>query len=162
MAAQPIIGFNYGAKLYSRVKDTLFIAMKAATLIAVGGWLIVELFPGIIVKAFNTDNTELFEIGIRGLRILLIALPIIGFQIIVGNYFQSIGKAKISALLSLLRQVLLLIPAILIFPRFWGLNGVWISAPICDSISAMIVSVFLFRELKRLNFLIKKQETNSE
>lgn len=158
MAAQPIIGFNYGAKLYSRVKETLFIAMKAATFIAVGGWLIVELFPGIIVKAFNTNNVELYEIGKRGLRIILIGLPIVGFQIIVGNYFQSIGKAKVSALLSLLRQVLLLIPAILIFPRFWGLDGVWISAPICDTISAMIVTIFLFKELKRLNGLINRTE----
>lgn len=154
MAAQPIIGFNYGATNYRRVKETLIISMKAATLISIIGWFIIQLFPAAIVKSFNNDNMELIEIGKRGMRILLIALPLIGFQIIVGNYFQSIGKAKVAAFISLLRQVLLLIPAIIILPNYWGLDGVWISAPICDSISALIVTVFLVKEIKRLNGLI--------
>lgn len=154
MAAQPIIGFNYGAKIYSRVKETLMISIKIATIISILSWVIVQLFPGAIVNIFNDDNQELLEIGKRGMRMLMIALPIIGFQIVAGNYFQSIGKAKVAALISLLRQVLLLIPAILIIPRFWGLDGVWISAPICDTISAIIVSVFLIKEIKRLNTLI--------
>lgn len=155
MAAQPIFGFNYGAKNYLRVRDTLIICIKAASLISIIGWIFVELFPEWIVIAFNKDNAELMNIATRGLRILLIALPIIGFQIIVGNYFQSIGKAKISAIISLLRQVILLIPAIMIFPRIWGLDGVWISAPICDLISALVVSIFLYKELKRLNTCIE-------
>ncbi len=154
MAAQPIISFNYGAKIYKRVKETLILCIKVATFISIVGWVIVELFPETIVKAFNSDNEELLTIGKRGLRVFLLALPIIGFQIIVSNHFQAIGKAKIAALLSLLRQVLLLIPAILIVPNFWGLNGVWLSVPICDSISAITVASFLFYELRRLNRLI--------
>lgn len=159
MAAQPIIGFNYGAKNYKRVKQTLILGIKAATVISVLGWFVVELFPGTIIKAFNHNNVELLNIGIPGLRILLAALPIIGFQIVVGNYFQSISKAKTAAFLSTLRQVLLLIPAIMIFPSVWGLTGVWIAAPVCDILSAMIVTYFLLKELKLLNRQIHLNET---
>jgi putative MATE family efflux protein len=162
MAAQPIIGFNLGARQLRRVKQTLFISLKAATLISVVGWALIQLFPASIVKTFNTDNQELLDLGTRGLRILLAALPIVGFQIVAGNYFQSIGKAKIAALLSLLRQVLLLIPALMIFPRIWGLDGVWISAPICDVLSALIVSKFLYHEIKLLNRKIRIQEYQQE
>ncbi|MBI9066460.1 MAG: MATE family efflux transporter [Salinivirgaceae bacterium] len=151
MAAQPIIGFNYGAEHYKRVKETLLIGIKAASLISIFAWILVELFPAPIIKIFNNDNQELLNIGKQGLRLIFAAFPIVGFQIIVGNYFQSIGKAKISAILTLLRQVFLLIPAILIFPRFWGLDGVWLSAPIADTISAAIVFVFLRNEIKTLN-----------
>lgn len=159
MGAQPIIGFNYGAKLYQRVKDTLILSLKSATLISIIGWLLVMLFPASLIKLFNKDSVELLEIGINGLKLIFIAFPIVGFQVIVGNYFQSIGNAKISALLSLLRQVILLIPAILIFPKFWGLNGVWISAPISDSISAVIVTFFLIKEIKKLNKQIAQSTT---
>lgn len=158
MASQPIIGFNLGAKKLARVKETLLVALKAATAISVVGWLIVQLFPSGIIKAFNTDNAELLELGTHGLRVLLAALPLVGFQIVTGNYFQSISKAKIAALLSLLRQVFLLIPAILIFPGIWGLDGVWVSGPICDTLSAVIVSIFLIREIKWLNREIHIQE----
>lgn len=154
MAAQPIIGFNYGAKLYTRVKETLVIGIKAASIISLGAWVLVELFPVPIIKLFNSDNAELLEIGKTGLRLIFMAFPIVGFQIIVGNYFQSIGNAKTAALLSLLRQVILLIPAILIFPNFWGLEGVWVSAPIADTLSAIIVTTFLVKEMKHLNGLI--------
>lgn len=161
MGAQPIIGFNYGAKLYNRVKEVLIIGLKAATLISFIGWIIVQLFPAAIIKAFNNSNAELLNIGENGLRLIFIAFPIVGFQVIAGNYFQSVGNAKISALLSLLRQVLLLIPAILIFPNFWGLNGVWLSAPIADSISAIIVFFFMRAEFKKLNRKISKM-TNAQ
>ncbi len=162
MAAQPIIGFNLGANQLVRVKQTLVIALKAATFISIVGWITVQLFPAAIIKTFNTDSAELMELGTRGLRILLAALPVVGFQIVTGNYFQSIGKAKIAAILSLLRQVLLLIPAILIFPSIWGLDGVWISAPICDLISALIVSTFLYKEIKLLNRKILIQESETQ
>jgi len=157
MAAQPIIGFNYGAKNYRRVRETLKTGILAATMISIVGWVLVELFPGAIIRIFNHDNAELMNLGRPGIRILLAALPIVGFQIITGNYFQSIGKAKIAALLSLLRQVILLIPALLILPGYLGLTGVWLSNPVSDTLSAFIVSFFLFRELKRLNQLIASQ-----
>ncbi|MFA6403978.1 MAG: MATE family efflux transporter [Salinivirgaceae bacterium] len=158
MAAQPILGFNYGAKNYHRVKETLFVSIKAATILSIFGWIVIQIFPQAIIKVFNNNNSELLAIGTPGLRILLAALPIVGFQIVVGNYFQSVSKAKISAVLSLMRQVLFLIPAILIIPNYWGLTGVWVSAPICDSLSALIVVYFLHKEVKLLNHQIQVEQ----
>ena len=151
MAAQPIYGFNYGANNYKRVKDTLIICMKAATGIAIVGWLIVQLFPEMIILAFNSSNEELLKVGTQGLRTFLIALPIIGFQVIVGNYFQSIGKAGTSILLTLMRQVILLIPILFILPNYLGLTGVWFASPIADVGSALVAGYFIIRELKNLN-----------
>lgn len=147
--AQPIIGFNYGAKSYNRVKDTLKYAVFAATSIVLLGFAIVQIFPGAIVKLFN-DSTELLKITVNGLRIFLMMLPVLGFQIVSTNYFQSIGKAKISMFLGLLRQVILLIPLYLILPNYFGLNGVWFAGPIADGISAIITGTFLYREIKKL------------
>lgn len=151
MAAQPIFGFNYGANNYKRVKDTLIICMKAATGIAIVGWLIVQFFPEMIVLAFNNSSEELLKVGTQGLRTFLIALPVIGFQVIVGNYFQSIGKAGTSILLTLMRQVILLIPILFILPNYLGLTGVWFASPIADVGSALIAGYFIIREIKNLN-----------
>jgi len=154
MASQPIYGFNYGAKNYSRVKECLAISIKAATGIVVFGFIFVQFFPGIIIKAFNNSSSELLDVGTHGLRIFLFALPVVGFQVIVGNYFQSIGKAGISALLTLMRQVILLIPILFILPKFIGLTGVWLASPIADVGSAIIAGIFLIKELRQLNFKI--------
>jgi putative MATE family efflux protein len=147
---QPIVGFNYGAKSYKRVKDTVKYAAFGATAIVTLGFIIVETFPGVIIKLFN-ENTELVAIGSHGIRIFLFMLPLIGFQTVSANLFQSIGKARISIFLSLLRQVILLIPLYLILPRFWGLNGVWLAGPISDAIASIITGFMLFREFKKLN-----------
>ncbi len=148
--SQPIIGFNYGSKKYDRVKKTLGLAIKAADIIACIGFVMVEFFPSILIKLFNTEDTELIAIAVRGIRIDLMFLPIIAFQIISSNYFQAIGKAKISMFLSVLRQVIILIPLILILPRFFGLNGLWFSAPVSDIVSAVITAIFLIRNIKSL------------
>jgi len=157
MAIQPIIGFNYGAGDYRRVKETLMLAIKSATLVSVGGFLLIELFPHSIIRLFNNQSDELLEIGVNGLRIFLAALPIIGFQIIVSNYFQSIGKAGIAAFLSMLRQVIVLIPVLLVLPRYLGLTGVWLASPVADVASAIVVSFLLVKEIKRLNKAILLQ-----
>ncbi|WP_234445813.1 MATE family efflux transporter [Carboxylicivirga marina] len=161
MAAQPIIGFNYGAKDYKRVKQTLVISLIFATIVSFIGFGLSELFPRTIVKAFNNDSKELLDIGTRGLRLFLLALPLVGFQIITGNYFQSTGKAGLSALLSLLRQVIVLMPVLIILPKQLGLDGVWLAGPIADTVSAVITSFFLVRELKRLNRAIDYQQQKS-
>ena len=155
MANQPIIGFNFGAKNFVRVKETLLVSLVSATVISVFGFLIAELMPGPIIKLFNNDSAELLEIGVEGLRIFLVALPVIGFQIIMGNYFQSIGKAGVAAVLSLLRQVIMLIPLLFVLPKMFGLNGVWMSAPVSDSLSACVCVFFMARELRKLNKAIK-------
>ncbi|MFZ0472161.1 MAG: MATE family efflux transporter, partial [Bacteroidales bacterium] len=151
MAIQPIIGFNYGAGLYCRVKETAVKAIKYATLVATGGWLICMLIPGLVISIFNSDNMELRQAGIMGLRIYCAVLPVIGFQIIASSYFQAIGKAKLATFLSLLRQIIVLLPLILLLPRFWGVEGVWIANPVSDLVAAVITFIFFRNELRKLN-----------
>lgn len=151
MAAQPIFGFNHGAQNFDRVKQTLKICIAAATFVAIGGWILVQLFPETMVLAFNSTNDELLEVGSYGLRTFLLALPIVGFQVIVGNYFQSIGRAGVSALLTLMRQVILLIPILFILPNYFGLNGVWFAGPISDIGAALVSGFFIIREYRKLN-----------
>jgi len=146
MASQPIIGFNYGAKAMDRVKDTLRVGLVAASAFAVVSWLGIQLFPEKIILLFNDENPKLLEYGVQGLRLFSLALPVVGFQIIVGSYFQSIGKAPIATFLSLLRQVLVLIPLLYILPVYFDLTGIWIAAPVADSVSAIVCFVLLYRE----------------
>jgi len=151
MASQPIIGFNYGAKQYHRVKKTLKLALIAGTAITVAGWLAVEIFPGAIISLFNTSDPRLLEIGVRGIRILLFMFPVVGFQVVGSSFFQAIGKAKISMFLNMLRQVIVLIPMVLILPPILKIDGVWLSGPIADLIAASITAVMIIREVKKLN-----------
>ena len=149
---QPIIGYNYGAKNYKRVKHALKLAIIAATCITVTGFVIIQVFPKQIISLFNKDP-ELIAIGSHGIKIYLFMLPIIGFQIVSSNYFQAIGKAKTSIFLGLSRQVILLIPLLFILPRFFGLDGVWLSGPSSDAMASIITAVFIFVEIKHLNKL---------
>lgn len=155
--AQPIIGYNYGAKKYDRVKKTVFLATIAATITVTIGWILIEIFPEFFIKMFNND-LQLMSVAKIGLRLYFMALPVIGFQIICSNYFQSIGKAKISMFLSLLRQVLLLVPLMLILPNYLGLNGVWIAGAMADFTSAIVTAFFVMRELK----ILKKQKCDEQ
>jgi putative MATE family efflux protein len=153
MASQPIIGFNYGAANYKRVRQTWNIGLIAATIVASTAFLFVELFPGAIVHLFNTTDPELYRICKTGIRIFILMLPLVGFQIICSNYFQSIGKAKISLFLTLLRQVIVLLPLLMILPRFWGINGIWFASPISDFISTCVVLIFFRIERHKLHLL---------
>lgn len=150
MASQPIIGFNYGAHAYGRVRETLRLSIIASTVIASLAFILVQTAPDLIIRFFNAKDPALLEIGREGLRLGLLALPIIGFQVVAGNFFQSIGKAKIATLLTLLRQVIVLIPLLFILPNFFQLHGIWISMPIADACSALIVIYFIRREWKTL------------
>ncbi|MBE0675279.1 MAG: MATE family efflux transporter [Bacteroidales bacterium] len=156
MASQPIVGFNYGARSYDRVLQTVKLGIKAATIIAVGGWSLCMFIPEQIVGLFNSDNPELRIIGVNGLRIYSALLPLVGFQIIASNLFQSIGKAKLAAFLSLLRQVIYLIPLLAVLPQFYGLAGVWLAMPVSDFLASITSFIFLRREMKRLS--VKKEK----
>ncbi|MDA3928009.1 MAG: MATE family efflux transporter [Prolixibacteraceae bacterium] len=158
MATQPIIGFNFGAKNYDRVKTALLKGIWIASFISVGGFVVLQLFPGAIVKMFNTADRELFEIGVRGTRIGLSMTFLVGYQVVVGNYFQSTGKAKLAIVISLLRQVIVLTPLLIILPRFFGLDGIWLSMPVSGFISALIVTYYYRKELVKLNELIDSRE----
>lgn len=116
-------------------------------------FVIIEVFPGAIVKLFNDDSQVLYDISVNGIRLVILALPIVGFQVVASNFFQSVGKAKIATFATLFRQVILLIPLILIFPGFWGINGIWIAFPVADTLSALVVSFLLIREWKYLDDL---------
>lgn len=147
--SQPIIGYNYGAKKYHRVKETVKYASIIATIIVVIGWCTIQFIPHVLIGMFNKDP-ELVGIATNGLRIYLFMLPVIGFQIISSNYFQAIGKAKISMFLSLLRQVILLIPLMLILPKFLELDGVWLSGAISDFLSAVITGIIFYASVRKL------------
>lgn len=116
--SQPIIGYNYGAKNYDRVKKAFLLAITAATTITIIGFVVTRMFPSQLVALFNSKDKELVNIGANGMKIFFTMLPLIGFQIVSSNYFQATGKPKQAMLLSLSRQVLMLIPAIIILPRF--------------------------------------------
>lgn len=147
---QPIIGFNYGAEQFDRVKKALKLAILGATAISTTGFLIVELFPSLIIGLFG-KGTDLISVGSRGIRIFLSMLPIIGFQIVSANYFQAVGKPKHSMFLSLSRQVIILIPLLLILPGILRLDGVWIAGPASDFLSSLLTAFFIIREMKNLN-----------
>lgn len=149
--AQPIIGFNYGAKKFDRVKKTLKLAIFSATFIVTLGFIGTRLIPYHLAALFNRDDQEFIKFAVDGMRIFLFMLPIIGFQIVSSNYFQAVGKPKQAMFLSLSRQVLVLIPALLILPRFFGLNGVWAAGPVADVCSSLLTGSFLLYELKRLD-----------
>ena len=158
MATQPIISYNYGAKSFSRVKETLRLAIIMATVIALFAFALVESFPGNIVKLFNSSDSGLLNFGKEGLRMSLLALPIVGFQVVIGNFFQSMGNAKIALFLTLNRQVIILIPLLFILPEYFGLNGIWLAMPISDFFSAFIVVFFLVNHWKKLNLLIASNQ----
>lgn len=145
--SQPIIGFNYGAKKYDRANKAFKISALISIVILTAGWILVQLSPETVIGMFNKDP-KLMDISVNGIRIYLFMLPIIGISITGSNYIQSVGKAKIATVLSLLRQVILLIPMIMILPSFFGLNGVWYASPISDFLSTAITAYILYRELK--------------
>jgi len=154
MASQPIISFNYGANSFGRVKDTLRISIISATVIALLSFLLVETLPESIVRLFNSTDKGLMDFGREGLQMALMALPLVGFQVVAGNFFQSMGKARIAVLLTLLRQVIILIPLLFILPDYLGLHGIWLAMPISDTCSAVIVVFFLVNQWKKLNLLV--------
>lgn len=151
--AQPIIGFNYGAEKYDRVKEALKKAVLGATFVCIIGFIMVQTIPGKLFNIFleaDIDISQILDVGVRGLRISLSMLPIIGFQIVSSNYFQATGKPKKASLLALSRQVLILIPALLILPKFLGLTGAWMATPVADFVASALTGIFLIKDLKYL------------
>lgn len=148
---QPIIGYNYGARKFDRVKEAYKLAVIFATVIVIIGWILTRVCPEQLVYLFNRTDTELINFGTMALRRFMMFLPFIGFQIVSSNYFQAVGKPRHSALLGLSRQVLILIPALLILPTFFGLNGVISAGPLADAVSTVITGIFIILEMKKLD-----------
>jgi len=149
--AQPIIGYNYGAGNFDRVKKTLQMAILAATTITTAGFLVTMVFPSQVIWLFNRDDPVLLRLGTHAIGISLMMFPIVGFQIVGASYFQAVGKPKQAMFLSLSRQVLLLIPAVFILPCFFGLDGLWAAFPVADLGSSILTGIWLFLELRHLH-----------
>lgn len=147
-AAQPIIGYNYGARQMERVKNTLKLAIFWGTVIITIGYLITRLFPQNLIALFSENDTALIEIGVVAMHKLYLVLPLVGFQIVGSNYFQAIGKPFKATVLSLSRQVLLFIPLLLILPRYFGLEGIYISAPLADIGAVFLTAFYLYLEFR--------------
>lgn len=152
---QPIAGYNYGAQNYNRMLEVLKLATIAGTAVCAVGFFIAMFLPRQCMRMFTTDPT-LIEQGIIAIRYNMMFFLIIGAQMVITNFFQSIGKAKISIFLSLSRQMLILIPMIAIFPKFWGLTGVWVALPASDAIAAIMAYVMLWVYIRNLNMPTNK------
>ena len=150
---QPIAGYNFGARQYSRVREVYLLAVKWATVVSIVGFLISEAIPNTAVSIF-TNDPELKEIAAKGLRMMNIVFPLVGFQMISTNLFQCLGMVNKSILLSLSRQLLFLVPCIYLLPIWTGVKGVWISFPVSDTLSVILTTILmvnLIRKLKTLN-----------
>lgn len=146
---QPIAGYNYGAQQYLRVRKVLIVTIVAATFVTTFGFLVGMLMPELAVSIFTTDE-ELIRLAAKGLRITVVFFPIIGFQMVTSNFFQSIGMASKAIFLSISRQVLILIPCLLILPRYYGQFGVWVSMPVSDITASLIAGSMLVWQMKKL------------
>jgi len=149
--AQPILGYNYGAKLFRRVLRAYLGAIGAASIICVFGFTVAQLFAPHLVRVFVPDGSDaLMRFAPRAMRIMLLLLPVAGFQIVSTNMFVVTGRPKISIFLSMLRQCIALIPCILIFGKIWGLWGVVAAAPVADGFSFIITGTLIIFELRKL------------
>jgi putative MATE family efflux protein len=158
--AQPILGFNKGARQYERVKDTLNYALIAATAIILIGFVVAKTWPVQLISLFN-KNPELIELGVKSMDIYFKLIPLVGVQMLGASYFQAVGKARQATILALSRQVLIFIPLLLILPYFWGLAGVWWSAPLSDLGAFLLTGGWLLveaRQLKKDARLVESKE----
>lgn len=152
---QPIVGYNYGARKFDRALRTMWMTVGWSVAVTTVGFAVCEAFPYEVVRIFVSEDgtgnaTELIEASARGLRILVLMLPIVGFNIVAGNFFQHIGKPKRAILLSVSRQLLFIVPLLLILPKHLGVDGAWYSIPIADFSSSVLAAVLLAIQIRKL------------
>ena len=158
---QPIIGYNFGANQPDRVKEALKVGIKIATAISTIGFVFVMFFTDTMISIFNNDP-ELIKMGTHALRIITLTLPVVGFQVVGSGYFQAIGKAAPALILSMSRQLLILIPLILILPKFFGLEGVWAAFPLADLLAVLLTFFVLMKDIKLLDQSISMRKSYNE
>jgi putative MATE family efflux protein len=156
--AQPIIGYNYGAKKYDRVIKAYKWAVIAGTAFITVGFLLIQIFPHFFIALFRNEEGDLMDLGVHCLRVSTMLLPMIAFQIFTSQYFQAIGKPVQSTILSLSRQLLFYIPLLLLLPKTFGLNGVFFAMPAADMLAVLLSAFFMAFELKRLSKKLKQSE----
>jgi putative MATE family efflux protein len=147
---QPLIGYNYGSGDHHRVVHAIKLAMLWAFGFFFLSFSVIMLFPEPLVSLFNRDNVELMEMTVRGMRIAYLALPLLSVTIITGSTLQAMGKARISLALNLTRQIVLWIPLLVLLPRVFGLDGVWMSIPVSDGLGAILSSFILRSQIRQL------------
>lgn len=145
---QPIAGYNYGSQQLDRMMRVLKYAMIAATVIMTTGFVIAMVIPELCARLFTTDAT-LIDMSVEGIRTIMLMFPVVGYQMVVTNFFQSIGKAKISIFLSLSRQLLFLLPLLVVLPHMFGIDGVWAAMPASDAIAAIIAAWIMALYMKK-------------
>lgn len=147
---QPIAGYNFGARNFDRVNRVLKLTIIMATCVMMTGFLVCQLFPRMVASAFTSDE-EMTDIVVTGLRTVMIFFPIVGFQMVTSNFFQSIGMAGKSIVMSLSRQVFFLLPMLLILPHYFGIKGVWFSMPAADMMASIIAGYLLVVQYRKFN-----------
>ncbi len=152
----PIAGYNYGAQQYDRLIRVLKYAAIAGTCITTTGFLVAHIWPYECARLFTTD-TQLIQISMRAIKINMLAFPLVGYQMVVTSFFQSIGKAKISMFLSLSRQMLFLLPLLIILPHFFQVDGVWMSLPLADTTASLVAATMMTIYMKKF-----KKQSNGE
>ncbi|MDR0831065.1 MAG: MATE family efflux transporter, partial [Prevotellaceae bacterium] len=151
---QPIAGYNYGAKLPDRVIEVLKKSIKYATIVMVVGFIIVQCFPAEVSSIFinrkDANRQEVIDIATNGLRWVFALAPLVGLQMVTSTFFQSIGKPSKAIILSLTRQVIFLIPLLIILPSIWRVTGVWASMTVADFLSIILATILLSGEMKKM------------
>lgn len=145
---QPIAGYNYGAMKLDRLMKVLNLAVVAGTCITTVGFLVAEFIPEECARLFTTDE-QLIALSVNGLRIMMAAFVFVGSQMVIANFFQSIGKAKVSMFLSLSRQMIFLLPMLLLLPHFMGVDGIWWAMPISDLIAECVAVALMAAYMKK-------------
>ena len=152
---QPIVGYNYGAKNFDRVRKVVFMTICCGTAIATLGFALGEIVPDLIAQAFVNSSKGgseqlMVDAAAQGMRLILIMFPLVGFQVVVGGFFQYIGKAPLAIFISLTRQLLFLLPLLWILPRQLGAYGVWISMPIADAASIVLAATLFIWQMRKI------------
>jgi putative MATE family efflux protein len=160
--AQPILGFNYGAKKFDRVLKSFRAAIIAASIVSVLGFIMTQTMSVQLVRLFAPGGSPaLMQLAPLAMRITTLMMPLVGFQIVSTNFFVVTGRPRMSILLSLLRQCIVLIPCLLIFSRLWGLNGAIAAMPVADGAAILFTAVMIFFEMKKLRSAVAEQRVSA-
>jgi putative MATE family efflux protein len=159
--SQPIIGYNFGAKKYDRIMQCYKTALIGGVIFLTVGWLVIHLFPQLLVRVFTKEEGELLELGTYALTTVTMMFPIVGLQILSSTYFQAVGKPVQSTIIGMSRQLLFYLPMLLLLPRFFGLKGVFWSLPAADALSVIFCAFFMSFEWKKLKKLDADQKAGA-
>ena len=158
IGSQPILGFNRGANQPRRIKQTYRIAVTMATIVSTAGWLVCILAPQLLLRLFGSGGQLFTDFAVKCMRIFMFGVFCSGFQIVTTSYFQATGQPLKASALSMLRQLILLIPLILVLPLFMGLDGILYAGPVADITAGILVFCFAVHESRRLDRWIEETD----